>query len=275
MKPQAFDACAALVGLAWAAAKHAVCLQAAGTAPRALLRLAQRPAAMNAGVPTRRPRVNGQPVAVCLERHTGPRVSALCHDEVLGRWPVKPPVPVSAVYAQEPSPPQGEEPIEWLLLTSVPVTDFPRACTVVQWYRCRWDMELFWGVLKQGCKIEQWRMQTAQRLLNALAIYFIVAWRLHNIKMAGRAYPAMSCAVVFEPREWQTLYTMQHHCHPPPTPPPLREMVRSRAQFGGFFTRQGDGEPGINAMWQGYQRRHAFIYAVETSRIGNAGERNV
>jgi hypothetical protein len=118
-------------------------------------------------------------------------------------------------------------------------------------------------------------MTTAQRLLNALAIYFIVAWRLHNITMVGRAYPAMSCAVVFEPREWQTLYTMQHQCHPPPTPPPLREMVRSRAQFGGFFTRKGDGEPGINAMWQGYQRWHAFIYDVETSRIGNAGERNV
>jgi hypothetical protein len=45
---------------------------------------------MNAGVPTRRPRVNGHPVAVCLERHTGPRVSAPRHDKVLGRWSVKP-----------------------------------------------------------------------------------------------------------------------------------------------------------------------------------------
>jgi hypothetical protein len=53
-----------------------------------------------------------------------------------------PPVTVSAVYAQESSPPQGEEPIAWLLLTSVPVTDFSRACTVVQWYRCRWEMEV-------------------------------------------------------------------------------------------------------------------------------------
>jgi hypothetical protein len=53
-----------------------------------------------------------------------------------------PPVTVSAVYTQEPSPPQGEAPIEWLLLTSLPVTDFPRACTVVQWYRCRWEIEV-------------------------------------------------------------------------------------------------------------------------------------
>jgi Transposase DNA-binding/Transposase Tn5 dimerisation domain len=186
-----------------------------------------------------------------------------------------PPVTVSAVYAQEPNPPEGEEAVEWLLLTSLPVTDFPRACLVVQWYRCRWEMELFFRVLKQGCKIEQLRVQTDQRLLNALASYVIVAWRLHNITMAGRAYPEVSCEVVFEPQEWATLYTMQHHCHPPPAPPPLREMVRSLAQLGGFLARQGDGEPGIQAIWQGYQRLHEFIYAIETYRTVNAVERNV
>jgi hypothetical protein len=100
-----------------------------------------------------------------------------------------PPVTVSAVYVQEPSPPPGEEPVEWLLLTSLPVTDFPRACLVVQWYRCRWEIELFFRVLKQGCQIEQLRMQTEKRLRNALAMYLIVAWRIHNITMAGRAYP--------------------------------------------------------------------------------------
>jgi len=120
-----------------------------------------------------------------------------------------PPVEGRAVYAQEPSPPPGEEPVEWLLLTSLPVVDFPRACTVVPWDRCRWEMELLFRVLKQGCQIEQLRVQTEQRLLNALAIYLIVAWRIHNITMAGRAYPEVSCEVVFEPQEWHTLYTMQ------------------------------------------------------------------
>jgi len=97
----------------------------------------------------------------------------------------------------------------------------------------------------------------------------------HNITMASRAYPEVSCEVIFEPREWQTLYTMQQHCHPPPTPPPLREMVRSLAQCGGFFARRGDGEPGIKAIWQGYQRLHDFIDAIETYRTVHAGERNV
>jgi Transposase Tn5 dimerisation domain len=146
-----------------------------------------------------------------------------------------PPVEVSAVYAKELSPPQDEAPVEWLLMTSLPVRDFASACTVVHWYRCRWEIALFFRVLKPGCQIEQMRVQTEQRLLHALAMYVIVAWRIHNITMASRAYPAMSCEVVFEPREWRTLYTMQHHGHPPPTPPPLREMGRSLAQLGGFL----------------------------------------
>jgi hypothetical protein len=137
---------------------------------------------------------------------------------------------------------------------------------------CDYNIELFFRVLKQGCQIEQLRVQTDQRLWNALAIYAIVAWRIHNITMVGRAYPEVSCEVVFEPREWHTLYTMQHHCHPPPTPPPLREMVRSLAQLGGFLARKGDGEPGLNTIWQGYQRLHEFIYAVDTYQTVNGLE---
>jgi hypothetical protein len=107
--------------------------------------------------------------------------------------------------------------------------------------------------------MEPWRVQTDQRVRNALARYMIVAWRRHHIPMAGRADPAMSCEVVFAPREWHTLETMPHHCHPPAPPPPLGEMVRSLAQLGGCFARMRDGEPGLHPLWQGYHRRHEFL----------------
>lgn len=86
-----------------------------------------------------------------------------------------PPVQVWAVYVIELKPPKGEEPIEWLLLTSLPVAGFSEVCTVVQWYRARWEIELFFRVLKQGCQIERLRLETDHRLLNALAIYLIIA----------------------------------------------------------------------------------------------------
>jgi hypothetical protein len=181
-----------------------------------------------------------------------------------------PPVQLWAVYAREHKPPKGEEPIEWLLLTSVPVNDFAGACLVLQWYRARWEIELFFRVLKQGCQIERLRLATAHRLLNALAIYLIIAWRIHSITMMGRAYPEASCEVVFEPRAWQAIYTMQYHSRPPVQPPPLRDTVRALAQLGGFLARTGDGEPGLKSLWQGDQRLHDFIYAVETHLAANA-----
>jgi hypothetical protein len=181
-----------------------------------------------------------------------------------------PPVQVWAVYAKELKPPKGEEPIEWLLLTSVPVAGFAGACTVVQWDRARWEIELFFRVLKQGCQIERLRLATDHRLLNAIAIYLIIAWRIHTITMVARAYPNAPCDVGFEPPEWQTIYTMHYHSRPPAQPPPLRDMVRALAQLGGFLARKGDGEPGLKSIWQGYQRLHEFIYAVETHLAVNA-----
>jgi Transposase Tn5 dimerisation domain len=67
-----------------------------------------------------------------------------------------------------------------------------------------------------------------------MALYLMVAWRIHNITLAGRAYPDAPCDVVFEPREWHTMYTMPHHRPPPQAPPSLREMVRGLAQLRGF-----------------------------------------
>jgi hypothetical protein len=72
---------------------------------------------------------------------------------------------------------------------------------------CDCHIELFFRVLKQGCQIEQLRLQTKPRLVNAIAVYLIVAWRIHTLTMLSRAYPEVSCEVVFEPQEWQTIYS--------------------------------------------------------------------
>lgn len=149
--------------------------------------------------------------------------------------------------------------MEWVRLTRRPGPEFCWACPVGQWSRCRWAIALFVRVLKPGWPSERWRVPTAQRWLHALAMDVSVAWRLHNLTMVGRASPEVSCEVVCAPREWRTLSTMQPHGHPPPTPPPLRAMVRGRAQLGGFFARTREGTPGMQAIWQGYQRLHDFI----------------
>jgi hypothetical protein len=90
MKPQALEACAAFIGLDWADATHDICLQAAGSERREFLVLEHRPEASNAWVQTLRTRFHGQPVAVCLELHKGPIVSALRQYDFLVLFPINP-----------------------------------------------------------------------------------------------------------------------------------------------------------------------------------------
>ena len=115
------------------------------------------------------------------------------------------PVYLYAVYAKEPKPPKGEEPIEWMLLTTLPVESYDVAQAVVGWYRCRWEEEMYFRVLKQGCQIERLRLETDRRLLNAIAIYLIVAWRIHAITMHSRERPHRPCDIVFSEQEWKTI----------------------------------------------------------------------
>jgi hypothetical protein len=70
---------------------------------------------------------------------------------------------------------------------------------------CDYNIELFFRVLKQGCQIEPWRLHTEPRVLNAGAMDWISAWRLHQITLAGRASPEVPWAVVFAPRAWHTI----------------------------------------------------------------------
>lgn len=177
-----------------------------------------------------------------------------------------PPARVWAVYVKEIRAPKGESPIEWMLLSSVPAEDFEQAQRLVDWYRCRWEIELYFRILKQGCKIEQLRLETDRRLLNAITVYLIIAWRIHVLTMASRSYPDLSCERFFEPTEWQTIYLMQTRKPPPKKPPTLRTMTRYLAQLGGFLARKHDGEPGTKTIWQGYQRLNDYMSAIELSR---------
>src|SRR6266704_6290034 len=51
--------------------------------------------------------------------------------------------------------PEGEEPLEWVLLTSVPTTTLEQAWERVEWYRQRWVVEDSPQCLKTGCRLEE------------------------------------------------------------------------------------------------------------------------
>ena len=177
-----------------------------------------------------------------------------------------PDVEVTALLAQEIDPPAGVEPMRWLLLTSLRVNGAEQAGELVQWYLCRWQVELFFKILKSGCKVEELQLEKLERLEPALAFYLIIAWRVLYLTMLGRSCPQLPCDVVFAEEEWHAVYIVAQRQPPPQVPPSLDTMVRMVAGFGGFLNRKGDGFPGPQTVWIGLQRCRDFVLAMEAQR---------
>jgi hypothetical protein len=174
-----------------------------------------------------------------------------------------PPVTVNVVLVREPNPPAGETPIEWILITTLPIATPEQVRTVVEYYCVRWSIEIFFRVLKSGCRIEQRRFEHIERLLPCLGIYLIVAWRVLFLCRMGRSFPDLDCEAVFEPSEWKAVWVAVKRRQPPKTPPRLGEMVHLIASLGGYIERP-NSEPGVQTLWIGLQRAYDLAWAWDT-----------
>lgn len=172
-------------------------------------------------------------------------------------------VKITAIIATETNPPPGEKAIEWVLLTSMPVFNLEAALQIIQWYLCRWQIEIYFKVLKSGCNIEKLQLSDKQRFDPCLAMYLIIAWRILFLTMQGRVFPTLDSECVFDSIEWQTAYVMLYQKPPPTKIPSLQEVLIMIARLGGFLGRKHDGEPGPIVMWKGLRNLHEHIRARE------------
>lgn len=167
-----------------------------------------------------------------------------------------PEVTVNVVWVREVAPPADEVPVEWMLLTSLPIDEDDQIRQVIQYYGVRWMIEIAFRTLKSGCQVEHRRFEHVHRLLPCLAVYLIVTWRTLYICRLGRAFPQAHCELLFEPAEWKATYQVVRRQPPPITPPPLIDMVRMVGQLGGYVKRKRADEPGPQTIWLGLQRVH-------------------
>jgi hypothetical protein len=170
---------------------------------------------------------------------------------------------VTVILAREEAPPAGEKPIEWLLITNEAVATLDDAVTRISWYRRRWLMEIFFRILKSGCRVEALQLGTVERLERALVIYLVIAWRILYLTTLGRDCPDLPCEVAFTAEEWRAAWLMAKRQPPPQEPPKLGEMIRLVASFGGFLGRKGDGPPGPKALWEGLTKLMAYVEALQ------------
>jgi hypothetical protein len=117
----------------------------------------------------------------------------------------KAPMKVWVVHLREPTPPPGETPLEWFLLTTVAVTSSAVAEQCVRWYRLRWRIEDWHRVLKSGCGTEKLAYRTAERLKRGIAMNMVIAWRIMLMTLLGRECPTLPADVLFSDIEIEVL----------------------------------------------------------------------
>jgi hypothetical protein len=174
-----------------------------------------------------------------------------------------PAVSMYVVMAKEQGAPAGEDPLDWVLLTSLVAAKFQSALEVINLYTARWEIEVFHRVLKTGCRVEELQLKKDERTKVAIALYMIVAWRVLYVMMLGRECPDLPCDAVFEEDEWQAFWVIVQDGHPEALArkPSLSEFVRKLAERGGYLGRRHDGPPGPQAIWQGMAQLRCFVVA--------------
>lgn len=166
-----------------------------------------------------------------------------------------PSVTVNVVLVEETKAPPGDVPIQWILVTTLPINDVDQIKAIVRYYTIRWQLEIYFKTLKSGCRIESRYFERLGRLLNCVAVYTIVAWKVFYLCRLSRECPDLSCEVIFDPSEWKPVYMAVRRVDPPTIPPTVNEMVRMIASLGGYVIRKST-QPGTQTLWFGLQRLH-------------------
>jgi hypothetical protein len=161
---------------------------------------------------------------------------------------------LTAIYAQERGTPKGRERINWKLLTDLPVRSCLDAIEKLEWYAQRWKIETFHKILKSGCRAEDAKLRTAERLVNLVAILCILSWRIFWITMLNRTAPNASPDEAFTELDQYLLDELIANKTPEPAAPSVAHYVIKLARLGGYLARAHDRPPGNTVIWRGLSR---------------------
>jgi hypothetical protein len=178
-----------------------------------------------------------------------------------------PDLEMTAIHVIEENPPEGEEGIEWMLLTNLPVNSFEEACEKIRWYGLRWRIEVFFKVIKSGFRVEACRLAHGERLARYLTVMSVVAWRIFRMTLLARTDPNECCSQLLTQSEWQILIAKtKEGWNLPVRPPTIKEAVAAIAKLGGHLGRECDGPPGTLTLWRGWKR---LINLVAGAKLAN------
>jgi hypothetical protein len=153
--------------------------------------------------------------------------------------------------------PEGQEPLEWILLTTLPITTPSDGWEVVQWYGWRWLLEDFHKALKTGCRMEQRSLQSVEALWKLLAVLTPIALRLLLIRQAAQQDTELPATEVVSQEVVRVVSHLDKRHRAIVT---AKHLWHAIARLGGYLDRTCDGPPGWQTLWKGWIR---VMYTLE------------
>ena len=182
----------------------------------------------------------------------------------IGKQKRYPCLDLTVIHAAEIEAPEGRKPILWKLVTDIEVTSLEEAVEKLRWYAMRWKIEVFHKVLKSGCRAEDAKLRTADRLANLLAIFCIVSWRVLWMTMIARAEPEADPSAALTPAETAILDRLVPNTgNRGAGSNTLRLYMIKLARLGGYLARNSDPPPGNTVVWRGWRRLIDLQIGVE------------
>ena len=182
------------------------------------------------------------PFLMPLPSRTNDWIRAHAPPEPLAMW---------CVHVAEANSRAGTKALDWVLITSQPVTNTAQGLAVVEQYKKRWGVEEYHKALKTGCHVEERYYQTSERLERVTGLHAVLALRLLQMRELAQQQPDLPAADI-APKEWvETLALVRKK---PAAAMTIRQFVRHLAGLGGHLGRKGDGEPGWITLWRGLEK---------------------
>lgn len=167
-----------------------------------------------------------------------------------------PELSLTVIEARERGKAKKGEKIHWKLITNLPVRSLRSAIEKLDWYAMRWKIETFHKICKSGCRAEDSRLRTAERLVNLIAICCILSWRVFWITMLRREAPCTNATWAFTKEEIKILSSLERKSSRPPdqAATSLDRCIIQIAKLGGYLARASDPPPGNIVIWRGLSR---------------------
>jgi len=190
----------------------------------------------------------------------------------IGKQKRYPALDLTVIHATEINPPLGRKPIIWKLLTDLEVDTFEQACAKITWYALRWKIEVFHKILKSGCRAEDAKLRTADRLANLVAVFCIVSWRVLWLTMMARTAPEAPATIAMTATEITILDRVVSNTGNRGAPlGTLKLYLTKLARLGGYLARASDPPPGNMVVWRGLRRLADIQLGAEINAAGSYG----